>query len=59
MTSVSMPADLIQKTLRKLVMWAGFHPGSNGTYACVRQDAEEDCGAACLATVSAQHGKTL
>lgn len=40
-------------------MWAGFHAGPNGTYACIRQDAEEDCGAACIATVSAQHGKTL
>jgi ATP-binding cassette subfamily B protein len=40
-------------------MWAGFHTGPNGTYACIRQDAEEDCGAACIATVSAQHGKTL
>lgn len=54
-----MPADLIQKVLRKAAMWAGFHTGPNGTYACIRQDAEEDCGAACIATVSAQHGKTL
>ena len=54
-----MPTDLIQKALQKVAMWTGFHPGLNGTYACVRQDAEEDCGAACIATVSAQHGKTL
>jgi ABC-type bacteriocin/lantibiotic exporter with double-glycine peptidase domain len=54
-----MPVDLIQKALRKAAMWAGFHAGPNGTYACIRQDAEEDCGAACIATVSAQHGKTL
>jgi len=40
-------------------MWLGFCPRHHGTYACIRQDAEEDCGAACIATVSAQHGKTL
>lgn len=54
-----MPVDFILKALRKVAMWLGFHPSHNGTYACVRQDAEEDCGAACIATVSAQHGKTL
>ena len=59
MTSLPMPADLIQKTLRKVAMWSGFRPRHSGTYACIRQDAEEDCGAACIATVSAQHGKTL
>ena len=59
MTSSPMPVDLIQKALRKVAMWSGFHQGPNGAYACIRQDAEEDCGAACIATVSAQHGKTL
>ena len=59
MTSLPKPADLIQKALQKVAMWTGFHPRINGTYACIRQDAEEDCGAACIATVSAQHGKTL
>jgi ATP-binding cassette subfamily B protein len=54
-----MPADLIKTALHKVAMWAGFNPRPNGTYACIRQDAEEDCGAACIATVSTQHGKTL
>lgn len=54
-----MPTDLIQRTLRRVEMWLGFCPRHHGTYACIRQDAEEDCGAACIATVSAQHGKTL
>lgn len=54
-----MPTDLIQRTLRRVVMWLGFCPRHHGTYACIRQDAEEDCGAACIATVSAQHGKSL
>jgi ABC-type bacteriocin/lantibiotic exporter with double-glycine peptidase domain len=29
------------------------------SFACVRQFSEEDCGAACIATVSAQHGREL
>ena len=29
------------------------------SYACVRQFCEEDCGAACIATVSEQHGREL
>lgn len=30
---------------------------SRQKFACVRQFSEEDCGAACIATVSAQHGR--
>lgn len=32
---------------------------SRQKFACVRQFSEEDCGAACIATVSAQHGREL
>lgn len=28
-------------------------------YACVKQNSEEECGAACLATVARQHGKKV
>ncbi len=28
-------------------------------YACVEQHSEEDCGAACVATVARQHGRNL
>lgn len=31
----------------------------SGPYCCVRQQDEEDCGAACIATVCQHHGKTL
>ena len=31
----------------------------SGSYCCVRQQDEEDCGAACIATVCQHHGRTL
>ena len=33
--------------------------GLNAGYACVRQHSEEDCGAACLASVALHYGKRL
>jgi ABC-type bacteriocin/lantibiotic exporter with double-glycine peptidase domain len=59
MTSDLMTSDLMRKILKKLGELSGFRPRSNSAYSCIRQDAEEDCGAACIATVSAQHGKSL
>ena len=39
-----------------LLRWFSSHWSS---YPCVRQFDEEDCGAACLATVAKTHGLTL
>lgn len=45
--------------LRRIQAMLGIRSGTDNCYAWIQQDAEEDCGAACLAMVSAQHGKEL
>ena len=42
-----------KKTLKHLLQW------KDKGYACILQYNEEDCGAACIATISAQHGQEL
>lgn len=39
--------------------WNRWISSSQKHYACVRQFNEEDCGAACIATISEQHGRAL
>ena len=39
--------------------WKQAFGGRSTAYPCVRQFDEEDCGAACIATVAAFHGSTL
>jgi ABC-type bacteriocin/lantibiotic exporter with double-glycine peptidase domain len=46
----------------KIVQWLRQLPGFGGQFhnlSCVRQYDEEDCGAACLATVCKSHGQNI
>lgn len=56
-TSKWLNSDLQQK----LLDWIkGLIPGNrHPSYPCIRQFDEEDCGAACMATVAACHGAQL
>ncbi len=40
-------------------LWKQAFGGRSSAYPCVRQFDEEDCGAACIATVAAFHGSAL
>ena len=40
-------------------LWKQAFGGRSSAYPCVRQFDEEDCGAACIATVASCHGSSL
>ena len=40
-------------------LWKQAFGGRSSAYPCVRQFDEEDCGAACIATIASSHGSSL